>query len=149
VTAYSAGGDPQRLAPGWLAERAISPCARSPTRTWPLTLYTRTAARQRPMLWLPDAPPRPLGTSAQQRPTGRLQSGRSRLQERRRHPLFLYAAAPDGQATVGLLDGAGNLWAETTVALPTDDMTRQQIDLLVPPEAPTGRYCARATPPAN
>ena len=143
TTPYSAGGDPQRLVPGWLAERATAVRAFA-YKDMALTLYTRTAARAATADALaPDAPlPRPLGTPLPNsgQLVGYSQAARDFKSGDVIH-LFLYAAAPDGgQATVGLLDGAGNLWAETTVALPTDDMTRQQIDLLVPPEAPTGRY---------
>ncbi len=144
TTPYSAGGDPQRLVPGWLAERATA-VREFAYKDMALTLYARTAERAATADTLPpDAPlPRPLDiplpNSGQL--AGYSQAARDFKSGDVIH-LFLYTIAPDGgQATVSLLDGAGALWAERTVLLPVSpEMSRQQIDLLVPPEALTGRY---------
>ena len=144
TTPYSAGGDPQRLVPGWLAERATA--VRDFTyKDMALTLYARTAERAATADTLVSGPPAshqldiPLSDTA--RLTGYAQAVRDFKSGDVIH-LFLYADAPDGgEATVGLRDGAGTLWAETTVPLPASaETTRSQVNLLVPPDAPSGRY---------
>ena len=144
TTPYSAGGDPQRLVPGWLGERATA--VRDFTyKDMALTLYARTAERAATADTLVSGPPAshqldiPLSDTA--RLTGYAQAVRDFKSGDVIH-LFLYADAPDGgEATVGLRDGAGTLWAETTVPLPASaETTRSQVNLLVPPDAPSGRY---------
>ena len=143
-TPYSAGGDPQRLVPGWLAERATA--VRDFTyKDMALTLYARTAERAATADALVNGPPASrrldIPLSDTDHLTGYDQAARDFKSGDVIH-LFLYADAPDGgAASVGLLDGAGTLWAETTAPLPaSSETTRPQVDLLVPPDAPTGRY---------
>jgi hypothetical protein len=56
--------------------------------------------------------------------------------------LFLYWTADDPVVTeAGLIGADGRIWQPTTVSLPAAaDLARQQVDILVPPEAPTGDY---------
>jgi hypothetical protein len=144
TTPYSAGGDPQRFVPGWLAERATA-VREFAYKDMALTLYTRTAERAATADALVNGPPPShrldIALPGSAHLTGYAQAARDFKSGDVIH-LFLYADAPDGgTATVGLLDGAGALWAETTVPLPAAaGTTRQQVDLLVPPDAPTGRY---------
>ena len=143
TTPYSATGDPQRAVPAWLAERATA-VRQFAYDDMALTLYTRTAARAAAADALaPDAPaPRPLAVTLapDARLTGFTQATRDFVSGDIAH-LFLFYAAPDGgAATVGLLDGAGDLWAETTTPLPPAAAGRQQVDVRLPPEAPAGRY---------
>jgi len=144
TTPYSAGGDPQRHVPAWLAERAGA-VREFAYKDMALTLYARTAERAATADTLVNGPPpsRQLDISLALTGaiTGYSQAARDFKSGDVIH-LFLYAGAPDGvEATVGLLDEAGTLWAETVVPLPAAaETTRQQIDLLVPPEAPSGRY---------
>jgi len=144
TTPYSAGGDPQRLVPAWLAERATA--VREFTyKDMALTLYAHTAERAATAGALVNGPPPSRQLDIPLAPTATLvgygQAARDFKSGDVIH-LFLYAVAPDGgDATVGLLDGTGKVWAETTVTLPASAETaRQQVDLLVPPDAPTGRY---------
>ena len=144
TTPYSAGGDPQRLVPGWLAERATA-VREFAYKDMALTLYTRTAERAATADALVNGPPTSRRLDIPLTPAGTLvgysQAARDFKSGDVIH-LFLYTTAPDGgPATVGLLDSAGTLWAETAVPLPASaETTRQQVDLLVPPEAPSGRY---------
>ena len=142
TTPYSAGTDPQRAIPAWLEERAAA------VRTFTykdlgLTLYARTAERAATADALaPNAPPPapldvPLATG---RVTGYARAAHDFKSGDVIH-LFLYYNTGGGASSAGLIDGAGNVWGETAVNLPTTDATaRQQVDLRVPPEAPDGRY---------
>jgi hypothetical protein len=144
TTPYSAGGDPQRLVPAWLAERAAA-VRQFSYKDMALTLYARTPDRAAMADTLLNDPPASRRLDIPLAPTATLvgygQAARDFKSGDVIH-LFLYATAPDGgEATIGLLDGAGTLWAEATVLLPAAaETTRQQVDLLVPPDAPTGRY---------
>jgi 4-amino-4-deoxy-L-arabinose transferase-like glycosyltransferase len=145
TTPYSAAGDPQRLLPGWLAERATA--VRNFTyKDMVLTLYTRTAERAASAGRLaPDVrPPAPLDVTLPDgyRLTGYTQAATNFKSGDTVH-LFVYGRG-DTAATAefGFLDAAGsNLWQPTAVALAAGpDTVRTQIDLVVPPEAPDGRY---------
>jgi len=142
TTPYSAGGDPQRHIPAWLSDRATT--MRDFTyKDMALTLYTRTGARAA----LADAPvsaapyslavPLPSGGEL----VGFSQAARDFKSGDIIH-LFLYLDGSEPIATeVGLIDAAGQIWQPTTVALPGGaGAARQQVDLVVPPEAPSGRY---------
>jgi hypothetical protein len=56
--------------------------------------------------------------------------------------LFLYRTGANPVDTeVGLIDATGQTWGPTNVTLPpTAPTTRTQVDLIVPPEAPSGEY---------
>jgi len=143
TTPYSAAGDPQRLVPAWLAERATAVRAFS-YGDMALTLYTRTAARAAAGgAPAPDAPPpRPLAISL---PTGAITGYTQATRDFRSGDtvrLFLfYSATAGSDITVALLDAAGAAWGATAATLPAaPEWGRQQIDLLVPPDAPSGDY---------
>ncbi len=143
TTPYSAAGDPQRLVPAWLAERATAVRA-FPYGDMALTLYTRTAARAAAAgAPAPDAPtPRPLAIPL---PTGAITGYTQATRDFRSGDtarLFLfYSATAGSDITVALLDAAGNAWGATAATLPAAPAWgRQQIDLLVPPDAPSGDY---------
>ncbi len=143
TTPYSAGGDPQRHIPAWLAERATA-VREFPYDDMALTLYTRTAERAA----LADsptesAPPKSLDIplAGENRLIGFAQQVRDFKSNDVIH-LFLYKTGTSEVMTeVGLIDAGGNLWQPTAVTLPaTDDLSRLQVDLIVPPEAPSGAY---------
>jgi len=143
TTPYSAAGDPQRLVPAWLAARATAVRA-FPYGDMALTLYTRTAARAAAAgAPAPDAPPpRPLAISL---PTGAITGYTQATRDFRSGDtvrLFLfYSATAGSDITVALLDATGAAWGATAVTLPAaPEWGRQQIDLLVPPDAPSGDY---------
>jgi len=144
TTPYSASGDPQRLVPGWLAERATA-VREFAYKDMALTLYTHTAERAATADELVSGPPPSHQLDIPLAPAGTLVGYGQAAHDFKSGDvihLFLYAVTPQGgEATVGLLDGAGTLWAETVVPLPASaETTRQQVDLLVPPDAPSGRY---------
>ncbi len=143
TTPYSAAGDPQRHIPAWLAERATA--VREFTyKDMALTLFTRTPERAA----LADAltvaaPPRPLDIplSGGGRLAGYAQAARDFKSGDAIH-LFLYWTAGAPVATeAGLIDADGHIWQPTTVSLlAATALARHQVDILVPPEAPTGAY---------
>ncbi len=142
TTPYAAGGDPRRHIPAWLAERATA--VREFTyKDMALTLYTRTEARaataDTPVLAAPQPLDIPLPSGG--RLTGYSQAAGDFKSGDVIH-LFLYQTAAD-PATVeaGLIDSDGQVWGATSVALPAaSDGSRTQVDIIVPPEAPSGRY---------
>lgn len=142
TTPYSAIGDPQRHIPAWLSEQATA--TRDFTyKDMALTLYTRTGARAA----VADAPvsaaPRPLDIAL---PSGGRLAGYSQAARDFKSGdvihLFLYFDGSEPITTeAGLIDAAGQIWQPTPVALPGGGgAARQQVDLVVPPEAPSGRY---------
>jgi hypothetical protein len=143
TTPYSASGDPQRHAPAWLAERATA--VREFTyKDMSLTLYTRTAERAALADTLAVAePPRPLDISLAGggRLVGYAQAARDFKSGDVIH-LFLYWTGDNPVDTeVGLIDQSGAIWQPTTARFPAADATaRQQVDVIVPPEAPDGDY---------
>lgn len=143
TTPYSAASDPQRHLPAWLAERATA------VRTFSygdmvLTLYARTADRAAAAgAPAPDAPsPRPLDIPLSDgRMTGFTQATRDFESGDMIHLFLYYTATADSEVSVALLDDAGDVWGKTPVALPAaPEWGRQPVDLLVPPDAPSGRY---------
>jgi hypothetical protein len=143
TTPYSAGGDPQRHVPAWLAERATA--VREFTyKDMALTLYARTTERGMLADTLAEAdPPRPLDVplAAGGRLVGYSQAARDFKSGDAIH-LFLYWMGNDPIDTeVGLIDSTGSIWQPTTVKLPTAaTIARQQVDVIVPPAAPDGDY---------
>ncbi len=143
TTPYSAGGDPQRHIPAWLAARATAVREFS-YKDMGLTLFTRTAERAATAGQLTgDAPanlaiPLPDGGTL----TSYAQAARDFKSGDIIH-LFLYRQGGDaGRTGVGLIDAASsNVWATTSVEWPTElGIARQQVDIRVPPEAPSGDY---------
>lgn len=141
TTPYSAGGDPQRHIPTWLAERATA------TRTFTykdmaLTLYTRTDERAAAAgrLAQPE-PPHALDIALT---GGRLLGFGQEAHDFKSGDaihLFLYYAGDALDTEVGLIDEDEQVWGVTPIALPdAPETARQQVDILVPPEAPDGRY---------
>jgi hypothetical protein len=143
TTPYSAGGDPQRFIPAWLAERAEE-VREFAYKDMALTLYARTDERAA----LADQPSQPEPPQSLDIPLlagGRLlgysQAARDFKSGDIIH-LFLYYQAQDATHTeAGLIDAGGQTWGNVTVTLPpAAETARQQVDILVPPEAPAGRY---------
>ncbi len=143
TTPYSAGGDPQRHVPSWLAERAAA-VRQFTYKDMGLTLFARTEERAA-LAGTPveSRPPHPLDVSLADgsRLTGYAQAARDFKSGDVAH-LFLYRA-PGGEVTtqIGLIDGRGIVFGPKTITFP--DMGhdgRQQVDLIVPPEAPSGDY---------
>ena len=143
TTPYSAGGDPQRHLPAWLAERATA--AREFTyKDMALTLFTRTAERAAAADQLAGPTPGNLHVPLPGGSTlvGYQQAVRDFKSGDIIH-LFLYRQGGDaGRTDVGLIDAASsNVWGPTPVEWPAaTGMARQQVDVIVPPEAPSGDY---------
>ena len=143
TTPYSAGSDPQRYVPAWLGERAAA--VREFTyEDMALTLFARTDTRAASADQLtqsepPNALDVPLAGGGVL--TGYAQAARDFKSGDTIH-LFLHRAAGDEITTqVGLIDDRDVVFAPKTITLPTTaSAARQQVDLIVPPEAPSGRY---------
>jgi hypothetical protein len=143
TTPYSAGTDPQRHIPAWLDARATA--VRDFTyKDMALTLYTRTseraAAADQPAGRAPASPldvPLPGGDAL----IGYDQAAHDFKSGDIIH-LFLYRQGGNaGRTEVGLIDAAGQVWQPTPVEWPAAPGTaRQQVDIVVPPEAPSGDY---------
>lgn len=143
TTPYSAGSDPQRHIPTWLSQQATAE-REFAYEDMALTLYARTAARASAMDTLTQTkPPNPLDIALidSGRVTGYSQAARDFKSGDMIH-LFLYGSWPGGLVTeAGLIDTAGSVWQPVSVSLPpTDGLARSQVDLIVPPEAPSGAY---------
>lgn len=144
TTPYSAAGDPQRYIPDWLGREALATREFS-YKDMALTLFTKTAARSASADTLTQpAPPQALDIPlpAVGRLVGYGQAARDFKSGDAIH-LFLYYEGPAPIPTeVGLIDAANSqIWGTVTVTLPPASGTaRQQVDILVPPEAPTGQY---------
>lgn len=143
TTPYSAAGDSQRYIPAWLGREALATREFS-YKDMALTLFTKTAARSASADTLTQ--PAPLQAldiplAAGGRLVGYGQAARDFKSGDAIH-LFLYYEGPAPIPTeVGLIDAANQVWGTVTVTLPPASGTaRQQVDILVPPEAPTGRY---------
>jgi hypothetical protein len=144
TTPYSAGGDPQRHIPAWLAERATA--VREFTyKDMALTLYTRTAERAALADTLTDVePPHSLDVPLTDggRLVGYSQAARDFKSGDTIH-LFLYWTGNNNpvDTEVGLIDSAGSIWQPTAVNLSAAaGIARRQVDVLVPAEAPDGDY---------
>ena len=143
TTPYSASGDPQRHLPAWLAERATA-VREFVYKDMALTLFTRTAERAALADQLTGHSP---GNLAVPLPGGGTLVGYGQAAHDFKSGdvihLFLYLQGGDmGQTEVGLIDAASsNVWGATPVEWAgTDGLARQQVDILVPPEAPSGDY---------
>ncbi len=143
TTPYSASGDPQRYIPTWFAERTTA--VREFTyKDMALTLYTRAAERAETADQLITSRPAnvidvPLPAGG--RLIGYDQAARDFKSGDTIH-LFLYRQGWEaGQTEIGLIDDAGQVWQPTPLDLPpAGGLARQQVDIIVPPEAPSGRY---------
>lgn len=141
TTPYSANSDPQRTIPAWLDERAV--IVREFTyKDMALTLYAKSEARAA----LADTPidDRPLHPLEIALPGGGQLTGYGQKAHDFKSGdvihLFLYRKAGEEIITqAGLIDEAGNPWGAKEIVL-GEDVTRWQIDLVVPPEAPSGSY---------
>jgi hypothetical protein len=143
TTPYSATTDPQRYLPFWLEQRAET------TRDFlykdiALHFYARTPRRAETADTL--APVQPfqvldggIGNGVQL--AGYQQAAHGFKSGDTIH-LFLYSQGHQEAAVeVGLMDEQGQAWGTTSITLPyAPDLARQQVDLLVPPEAETGAY---------
>ncbi len=143
TTPYSAGGDPQRHIPTWLAGRAT--VVREFTyKDMALTLYAHADERAVTVDRLTGS--RPANVIDVPLPGGGLLSGYDQAARdfKSGDTIHLFLYRPGGEAAhteIGLIDDAGRLWQPTPLALPpAEGLSRQQVDLLVPPEAPSGRY---------
>lgn len=153
TTPYSAGGDPQRHMPAWLAANAQA-SADYDYKDFGLTFFARTGDRAGEISRLvSDSPPPtslevPLGPGSTL--TGFSQAAQDFKSGDTIH-LFLYH---DGggpvEVDIGLAGVDGSVWPLQTVTLPaTGGPARQQVNLVVPPEAPSGSYRFAITPPAG
>lgn len=143
TTPYSAAADPQRLLAAWLGERAAA------TRDFVykdigLTLFARTAGRAAQIDALTEPEP-PSALDVALAGGGRLEGFSQAARDFKSGDvihLFLYwTGASDSHTEVGLIDTGGALYQATPLTLgATDGRARRQVDLVVPPEAPAGRY---------
>lgn len=144
TTPYRATADPQRHMPAWLAAQA------SAQRDYDygdnaLSFYARTAGRAATADQLaPDSQPPhelaiPLPYDAALLGYG--QAARD-FKSGETARLFLYWQGDEAvQTAVSLVDSSGQSWATVPVTLPASSaLARQQVDILVPPEAPSGDY---------
>ncbi len=145
TTPYSAGGDPQRLLPNWLADRATA------VRTFTykdnaLTLFARTADRATTADDLvPDGPPpAPLNLTLPDgyQLTGYAQAARDFKSGDTVHLALYGQGSTPITVNIGFIDGASStVWGLTPVTLQSGaEIVRTPVDLIVPPEAPDGRY---------
>jgi hypothetical protein len=144
TTPYSAGGDPQRHIPAWLAGRATA-VREFAYKDMALTLYTRTPERA-------AAADQLTGSGPANRVDVPLPGvGRLIGYDQAAHDfksgdiihLFLYRQSGDaGRTEIGLIDDTlSDVWQPTSVEWPAAaDIARQQVDIIVPPEAPSGDY---------
>ncbi|MFO7663724.1 MAG: glycosyltransferase family 39 protein [Chloroflexota bacterium] len=143
TTPYSGGGDPQRHFPAWLAEKA-EVIQEYTYKDMALTLYARTNERAAVAgrLSQPD-PPQPLDIplSSGGRLLGYSQAARDFKSGDAIHLFLFHQGNGLTSVEVGLIDAAGQVWGNVPLTLPpTAETARQQVDILVPPEAPAGRY---------
>ncbi len=154
TTPYSAAGDPQRHLPAWLGERAAAAREFS-YDDMALHFFARTAERAATADTVAadhSFEPLDLEIEAGVRLAGYQQAVHDFKSGDIIH-LFLYTQSESEQEIgleVGLLDREGQMWGVTAVALPASStLARQQIDLLVPPELPTGDYMFYAVTTAD
>lgn len=143
ITPYAGVSDPQGALVNWLAERATAVT----TYTYgdkSLQFYARTDARADRIHELtPEAEPR-FEETAVLAPNWQLTGYDQVVSDVRSGDflhVFLYGQGDAAQVQMGLVDEAGQMWQETAVALPASTTpARQQIDLLISPDTPSGRY---------
>ena len=151
VTPYAGINDPQGEIAAWLAARAAGTVEHRFDDKL-LRFYARSQARADTASDLaPDAPsPRPVENAADniprligyEQPVREYQSGDA-------IHLFLYWDETAGTAAefeVSLVDKEGTTWQSLKISVPEKEPARQQVDLLVPPEAPTGHYAFAVQP---
>jgi 4-amino-4-deoxy-L-arabinose transferase-like glycosyltransferase len=146
TTPYAAVSDPAGRVPAWLAARATAVSHYS-YGDKALTFYARTearaATRQTPAPGV--APPHPVRVpiAAGTRLVGYEHAVRD-YESGAVIPLFLYwRGANPAQTEVGVMDGNGRAWAWQTITptLQADaGLSRQQVDLRLAPDAPSGEY---------
>lgn len=151
VTPYAGVGDPQGEMVHWLAERATLAlsevevaAATYPYEDKALHFYARTDARADLMNELrPEAAPR-FRETAVLAPNWQLTGYDQAIQDVKSGDMlhiFLFGQGDEAAVTVGLVDEAGQVWQETAVTLPdSPHLSRQQIDLLISPDTPSGSY---------
>ena len=143
ITPYAGVGDPQGEMVNWLAKRATAVAA-YPYEDKALHFYARTDARADLIGELiPDAAPRFEETAvlaSNWQLTGYDQAIQDVKSGDTLH-IFLFGQGDEAAVVVGLVDEVGQVWQETAVSLPaTISPTRQQIDLLISPDTPSGSY---------
>lgn len=143
TTPYSAGSDPQRQIPAWLAERATA--VREFTyKDMALTLYARTPERAQSDDALTGGEPSgsihvPLAGGGQLE--GYSQAAHDFKSGDVIHLFLYWTGAADSRTEIGLIDSDGNIRQSMPVTLAaTGQSARQQVDIVVPPEVPSGRY---------
>jgi hypothetical protein len=143
TTPYSAAGDPQRHLPTWLADRAKAMRAFS-YKDMALTLYARTDERAATADRLAQAaPPEPLDIALPSggRVLGYGQAARDFKSGDAIHLFLYYRGGEQIDAEAGLIDAGNQVWGMTPISLPpAPENARRQVDVIVPPEAPSGRY---------
>jgi mannosyltransferase len=152
TTPYAAVGDPHGHLPHWLADRSHSVTSYT-FNDKQLTFYARTPERSALAQQLQPWASPPRDASLRLEPGFSLVGYEQASQDYRSGDtihLFLYWQA-DGRVTaseaeIGLIDANGRAWAWAYTPIdarwrrPAGGLLRQQIDLTVPPEAPSGRY---------
>jgi 4-amino-4-deoxy-L-arabinose transferase-like glycosyltransferase len=152
VTPYAGVNDPQGEIPAWLAARAVRTVEHRFSDKV-LHFYARTGERARNVHELAPGvrPPHPLKVKLEpelwlvgyEQPVKEYQSGDT-------IHLFLYWKGThinDQGASgleVSLVDRAGEPWKRVETAMPdvssSESTLRQQVDLVIPPDAPSGQY---------
>ncbi len=144
LTPYAAVNDPNNEMRRWLDERATAVSSYS-YGDKELIFYARTTERANLIDLLPENSdptilrkvtlPSDGQLLGYDQPVADIHSGETVY-------LSLYFAGKSPMATnVGFVDGNGKVWQETAVTLqPTGDKTRQQINLLISPDTPSGAY---------
>lgn len=144
TTPYSAGGDPQRHLPAWLAAEAEA-AAGFDYNEFGLTFFARSPERAAGMAALADGATPPVVVDVPLGPSTTLagygQAARDFKSGDTIH-LFLYHQGDQmADLTVNLVDASGRLWPGPAATLPAAAaLSRQQVNLVVPPEAPDGAY---------
>ncbi|MBL7184052.1 MAG: glycosyltransferase family 39 protein [Anaerolineae bacterium] len=158
VTPYAGVNDPQGDIPAWLAARASGVVERRFADKM-LRFYARTEGRGNKINDLSPGVRPPASLEADwgfgrrlagyEQPVREYQSGDT-------IHLFLYWEAeesghePVSSFEISLVDRQGQAWKHVEVSLPalesTVELFRQQVDLVVPPDAPSGRYAFAIQP---
>ncbi len=135
VTPYAGVSDPQGAMMAWLAQRATA-VTDFPYEDKTLYFYARA---DEPLALQPGAEPRWSKTAVL--PHNRQLTGYDQVLRDARSGdtvhLFLYGRGAAAETGVGLVDEAGAVWQETAVTL---TQPRQQVDVLISPDTPDGRY---------
>lgn len=143
ITPYAGVSDPQGMMVNWLDERATAVA----TYTYgdkALHFYARTAARAVLIDELiPEAAPR-FEETAVLHPNWQLTGYDQAIRDVHSGDTLhvsLFGRGDEAAASVGLVDEAGQVGQETAVTLPAaTNLIRQQINLLISPDTPSGSY---------